>query len=79
MPKMAPDIMYSNLTEEQRAEFLKIVNFDKNNFDTTYFTEEGDYLIITGTNPVTGSFTDDEFIAISVSYTPLTLPTILLV
>lgn len=64
MPKMAPDIMYSNLTEEQRAEFLKIVNFDKDSFDKTYFGEEGDYLIITGTNPVTGSFTDDEFIAI---------------
>ncbi len=62
MPKMAPDQMYADLTEEQKTEFLKIVNFDKKNFDSNYFEAEGDYLIITGTNPVTGSFTEDEFI-----------------
>ncbi|MDE6550916.1 MAG: DUF5011 domain-containing protein [Clostridia bacterium] len=61
MPKMAPDEMYRNLTEEQKSKFLEIVDFDKTEFDANYFDKEGKYLIITGTNPFTGSFTDAEF------------------
>ena len=62
MPKMAPDVMYSKLTPEQKEKFLKICNLDKDEFDKTYFNEEGQYLIITGTNPFTSrNFTDAEF------------------
>lgn len=61
MPKMAPEEMYKNLSDEQKAEFLKLCNFDKDDFDKTYFTEQGEYLIITGTNPFIGSLSDDEF------------------
>ncbi len=61
MPKMAPDAMYAKLSAEQKAEFLKICNFDKTTFDTEYFDKAGEYLIITGTNPFTGGLTDAEF------------------
>ncbi len=61
MPKMEPDEMYRKLSDEQKAYFLELVNFDKAEFDTKYFDQEGDYLIITGTNPFTGAFTDAEF------------------
>lgn len=61
MPKMAPDEMYAKLSDEQKTEFLKIVNFDKDDFDARYFDREGEYLIITGTNPFTGSLKDSEF------------------
>lgn len=61
MPKMEPDVMYEALSNEQKNEFLKIVNFDKDEFDKNYFDKDGDYLIVTGTNPFSGSFTDEEF------------------
>lgn len=65
MPKMAPDKMYAELTDEQRAEFLKIVNFDKADFDEKYFTGGNKYLIVTGTSNVRGnSLTNEEFFAI---------------
>ncbi len=61
MPKMEPDVMYEALSNEQKNEFLKIVNFDKDEFDKNYFDKDGDYLIVTGTNPFSGSFTDEAF------------------
>ncbi len=61
MPKMSPDVMYADFSEEQKEKFLKICNLVKDTFDTEYFNQEGDYLIITGTNPFAGSFTDAEF------------------
>ena len=61
MPKMSPEVMYANLTDAQKEYFLKICNLDKGEFDEKYFNQEGEYLIITGTNPFTGSFTDAEF------------------
>lgn len=64
MPKMSPDKMYSNFSETEKSEFLKIVNFNKKDFDEKYFNMEGEYLIITGTNPVSGNLTEDEFIGV---------------
>jgi len=58
-----PDVMYNSLTEDQQEEFRTILSLDKDTYDSTYFTATNDkpYLIITGTNPVTGSLTDEEF------------------
>ena len=58
-----PDVLYNSLTEDQQEQFRKILSLDKDTFDSTYFTATNDkpYLIITGTNPVTGSLTDEEF------------------
>ena len=62
MPKMDPVAMYKALTDEQRESFLQLVKFNKADFDETYFAEEGDYLIITGTSYVRGgSLTDEQF------------------
>lgn len=62
MPKMSPDAMYAALTDAQKEKFLKICNLDKATFDKEYFDKDGDYLIITGTNPFTSrNFTDAEF------------------
>ena len=61
MPKKAPEEMYKNLSAEQKATFLKLCGLDKDEFDKTYFNKQGDYLIITGTNPFIGSLTDSEF------------------
>lgn len=62
--KKQPEVMYQNLTNEQQQLFLRSVSFDKAEFDRTYFNREGKYLIITGTNPVTGSFDSDSFIGL---------------
>ena len=61
MPKMSPAQMYSKLTDAQKEKFLKLCNFDKDEFDKQYFSEEGKYLIITGTNGFTGSLSDAQF------------------
>ena len=62
MPKMAPNVMYDRLTDVQKQKFLKLCNFDKETFDKEYFDKDGEYLIITGTNPFTSNnFTDAEF------------------
>lgn len=62
--KMQPDKIYAGFSDEQKAEFLKIMNFDKADFDSKYFDKEGEYLIITGTNPVYGSLGENDFIAL---------------
>ena len=58
-----PDVMYNSLTEDQQEQFRTILSLDKDTFDSTYFTATNGkpYLIITGTNPVTGSLTDVQF------------------
>lgn len=61
MPKMSPEKMYLQLSDEQKEKFLKICNLEKETFDTEYFNKEGEYLIITGTNPFGGSFSDAEY------------------
>ncbi len=61
MPKIAPEKLYEKLTDEQKAEFLKLVNFNKAEFDAKYFDKEGKYIIVTGTNPFNGALTDAEF------------------
>lgn len=62
--KMQPDKIFANFTDEQKAEFLRIMNFDKPEFDETYFDKQGDYLIITGANPVYGSLSETQFISL---------------
>ena len=53
---------FNSLTQEQKEEFFRCVNLDKEEFDTNYFnSEEGKYLIITGTNPYYGKYSKQEF------------------
>jgi len=58
-----PDEMYNSLTEDQKEQFRTILSLNKDVYDSTYFTatDERPYLIITGTNPVTGSLTNEQF------------------
>ncbi|MCH5160767.1 MAG: hypothetical protein J1G04_01935 [Clostridiales bacterium] len=65
--KKQPDVMYNALTEEQKSKFLQSVSFDKATFDAQYFNKDGNYLIVTGTNPVTGTVTEDQFLEIFTS------------
>lgn len=60
--KKQPEVMYAGLTDEQKRLFLTSVSFDKDAFDDEYFADDGKYLIVTGTNPVSGSFTSERFI-----------------
>lgn len=55
--------MYNSLTEEQQEDFRTVLFLDKEVYDSTYFTATDDrpYLIITGTNPLVGSYTNDEY------------------
>lgn len=62
--KKQPEKMYGELSQAQKDNFLNSVSFDKNDFDTKYFSKEGKYLIITGTNPVTGKFSVEQFISL---------------
>lgn len=63
--KKAPDEMFNALTDEQRAEFLRVMNFNEQEMRTEYFDKEGKYLIVTGTNPIPGGLgTDAKFIAV---------------
>lgn len=59
--KKQPEKMYQKLTVEQREKFLASVSLDKSRFDEDYFSAEGKYLIITGTSPVYGSFSSEQF------------------
>lgn len=53
---------FDNLSEEQKQNFLKCANLDKEKFDEKYFnTQDKDYLIITGTKPYYGGYTQEEF------------------
>lgn len=61
MPKMSPEKMYNALSDDKKQKFLKICNLIKEDFDAEYFNKEGEYLIITGTNPFSGNFTDAEY------------------
>lgn len=61
-PKIQPEQMYANLTAEQKNTFLQMINLDKTQFDAQYFNNDGQYLIVTGTNPVSGSLTEAEFL-----------------
>ncbi len=61
MPKMSPEKMYNALSDDKKQKFLKICNLIKEDFDAEYFNKEGEYLIITGTNPFGGNFTDAEY------------------
>ena len=58
-----PDVMYNSLSEAQKEQFRTILSLDKDVYDSTYFTatDERPYLIITGTNPVIGSLTNEQF------------------
>ena len=60
--KKLPENMWADLSDEQKRNFLDSVSFDKESFDQTYFAKSGKYLIVTGTNPYTGSFTAVEFL-----------------
>lgn len=60
--KKLPENMWADLSDEQKRNFLISVSFDKESFDQTYFAESGKYLIVTGTNPYTGSFAATEFL-----------------
>lgn len=64
LEKIQPEKIYGTLSDEQREKFLKICNLDKTTFDKEYFSEDGKYLIITGTSPVSGSLGESEFITV---------------
>lgn len=53
---------YSNLTQEQKEEFNKIIKLDKSELDANYFKDENQkYLIITGANPFYGNLKEEKF------------------
>lgn len=62
--KKQPEEMYNALTSKQKEKFLISVSFNKSVFDENYFSDDGKYLVITGTNPVTGTFNSIEFLSI---------------
>lgn len=62
MEKVVARDKFNELTDEQKEQFFKCINLDKEQFDTEYFnSESGKYLIITGTRPYYGNYTQSEF------------------
>lgn len=53
--KKLPENMYKSMSDEQKQNFLSLINFDKKAFDEQYFSDDNgkSYLIVTGTNPYT--------------------------
>lgn len=57
MHKIDAKQKYKELTDEQKEIFFKLVDLDKNTFDSEYFTDSNkNYLIITGTTPFNGQY-----------------------
>lgn len=53
---------FNTLSDEQKQEFFRCINLDKEEFDENYFnSESGKYLVITGTNPYYGTYSKEEF------------------
>lgn len=53
---------FEKLNLKQKKIFFELIKFDKETFDKNYFNDEtGKYLIITGSNPFYGKYTEDTF------------------
>lgn len=53
---------FNELSDEEKSMLFKIINFDKETFDTNYFNDkDGKYLIITGANPFYGKYNEETF------------------
>lgn len=55
---------FNELSDSEKNNFFKLINFDKKSFDKKYFNSKNNkYLIITGTNPFYGNYNDSKFYA----------------
>lgn len=62
MKKIIAREQFDLLDSNQKETFFKCINFDKETFDKEYFnSENGKYLVITGTKPYYGKYSKNEF------------------